>query len=470
MSVQTEYEAITSKNPTYTENQARWKFLLESYVGGKMYQDGKHLNQYLKESAEEYAARLRVTPLDNQCASIISVYISFLFREEPDREFNSIMNLPELEDFLKDADFENRSLNHFMKEVCTWSSVFGHCWVMINKPDINAVTKADEIAANVRPYVSLQTPLVVIDWSWKRDVTGRYSLDYYKYIEEMNGEIQTIKEWTLDTITTAIVDTGKYTVLTKEVVPNKLGEIPVVINYNSRSLARGVGTSAINDIADAQRFIYNATSEVDQSIRLNTHPSLVVCDQGTQTGVGAGGIITVSAELPDAIKPYVLSFDVTGVADIYLAINSTIQSIEKMANVGSVRATESKVMSGIAMETEFQLLNSRLSAMADNLELTEEQIWRWFCKYQGVPYDVEVEYPGSFQTRDTASEINQLKTASETTADPLAQAAIAAQVLDWMDVDEDELAILQAKIDAETVTPTDVIVAEETPDTTNLEE
>ncbi len=464
MSDQTEYDAITSKNVLFTENQPRWKFLFESFVGGEQYRNGKHLNRYLKESDGEYEARIRVTPLDNQCASIISVYNSFLFRECPDREFNSIGGMAELEDFLKDSDFENRSLDHFMKEVSTWACVFGHCWVMVSKPDIGAITRADEIAANVRPYVSLMTPLVVLDWNWTRNASGRYTLDLFKYIEDLNGNIQTIKEWTLSTITTSIVDTSKFKVLAKEVIPNKLGMIPAFSCYNERSVVRGIGTSAINDIADAQRFIYNATSEVDQSIRLNTHPSLVVCTDGTDVGVGAGGVIEISRELPPDLKPYVLTFAVTGVPDIYLSISATIQSIEKMANVGAVRATESKTLSGVALETEFQLLNSRLSKMADNLELAEEQIWRLFCFYMNQPYNVEVDYPGSFNTRDTASEINQLKTASETTQDPLVQAAIAAEVLEWMDVDEDELALLQAKIATETVTPTDVIIADDVTD------
>lgn len=445
--IQSEYEAITSKNAIFTEHQPRWKFLFESYVGGELYQRGRHLNKYLKESDAEYEARIRVTPLDNQCASVISVYNSFLFREEPEREFGSLEGTAELEDFLKDADFENRSLDHFMKEVSAWACVFGHCWVMVNKPDIGAVSLADEIAANVRPYVSLMTPLVVIDWSWSRSASGRYTLDYFKYIEDLNGSVQTIKEWTLDTITTATVDTEKFTVLNKEVISNTLNLIPAFACYNDRSIVRGIGISAINDIADAQRFIYNATSEVDQSIRLNTHPSLVICSEGTDVGVGAGGVINVSRELPPELKPYVLTFSVTGVPDIYQAINTTIQSIEKMANVGAVRATESRTLSGVALETEFQLLNSRLSRMADNLELAEEQIWRLFCMYQNKPYNVTVEYPGSFNTRDTASEINQLKTASETTQDPTVQAAIAAEVLNWMDLDAEEIAALEINTD-----------------------
>lgn len=445
MSDITDYESITSKNSIYREHEARWKYLLESYVGGEMYQRGQHLTRYAKENEGEYQARIRATPLDNQCNGVISIYNSFLFRECPEREFGSIENLPELQEFLRDADYENRSLDNFMKEVSTWAGVFGHCWVMVSKPDVGAITRADEIAVGVRPYVSVLTPLVVIDWSWKRSKTGRYELDYFKYIEEINGNIQTIKIWTLDTIETVIVDTDKFTVQLEGSIPNKLGLIPAVISYNARSIVRGIGTSAINDIADQQKFIYNATSEVDQSMRLDSHPSLVV-EQGTNIGVGAGAIIEVGQDSDPAKKPYVLDFAGASIASIYEAINASIASIEKMANIGSVRATESKTMSGVAMETEFQLLNARLSEMADNLELTEEQIWRLFCMYQAQPFDVIVTYPGSFNTRDTSAEINQLKLASETTTDPLVQAAIAHEVLQWLDLEEEELAEIEASM------------------------
>jgi hypothetical protein len=193
--------------------------------------------------------------------------------------------------------------------------------------------------------------------------------------------------------------------------------IPAVLCYNARSTVRGVGVSAITDIADACKFIYNATSEVDQSIRLDSHPSLVKTPE-TQAGVGAGAIIHMPDNLDPGLKPYVLDFAGANVESIYKAINHSIETIDKMANTGGVRATESRTMSGVAMETEFQLLNARLSEMADNLELCEEGIWRLWSMYQGTSYDMDIDYPGSFNIRDTKNEIAQLKTARETATDP----------------------------------------------------
>jgi hypothetical protein len=120
-----------------------------------------------------------------------------------------------------------------------------------------------------------------------------------------------------------------------------------------------------------------------------------------------------------------------------------IDAIDKMANTGAVRATESRTLSGVAMETEFQLLNARLSEKADNLELAEEQMWDIWFAYQGEQWMGEIEYPGSFNLRDTSKEIEQLQIAANTNPlDPRVKAAIDVKILDWLDLDEDELAAL----------------------------
>lgn len=438
-----EIAQLISGNDIYRTYQYRWKYLLESYLGGEEYRRAQHLTRYQLETDAEYQARLRSTPLENHCQSVISVYNSFLFREEPDRDFKSMVNMPELEDFLKDADMDGRSLNNFMKDVATWASVFGHCFILVSKPNVGATTRADEVAMGIRPYVSLLTPMVVLDWQWRRAPSGRYELVYFKYVEDINGDVRVVKEWYPDRILTSTVNTKEDRVEEQILESNGLGKIPVVIAYNGRSVVRGIGVSDITDIADAQRFIYNATNECEQSIRLDSHPSLVKTPE-TQAGIGAGSIIHMPENLDAGLKPYLLEYSGASVESIYSAINHTIEAIDKMANTGAVRATESRTMSGVAMETEFQLLNARLSEKADNLELAEEQMWRLWCEYMGILWEGSIDYPGSFNLRDTGKEISQLREAAAAgPQDPRVRAAIDMKILDWLDLDEDELAAIR---------------------------
>jgi len=424
-------------NDLYDDNSQYWRYLLVSYLGGAEYKAAGYLSRYLNETDAEYKRRLDVTPLDNHCKSVVSVYNSFLFREEPEREYGNLLNTPELESFLKDVDYEGRDIDSFMKEVSIWTSVFGHAWVMVSKPNIGALTRQDEISNEIRPYLSLLTPLTVLDWSYNRTVTGRYSLDYLRYIEEINGEIVIVKEWFTDKVLTHKVN--KLDSITNETTEevNELGMIPAVCAYSARSTVRGIGTSQIADIADAQRFIYNCTSEVFESIRLDSHPSLVVTAD-IDVGTGAGALIKMPDGMDSNLKPYVLDFNGAGIDSIYRSIEHTISTIDKMSNMGAVRATEAKELSGVAMQTEFQLLNAKLSEMADNIELAEEQIWKIYCMYQNQQYNMTIEYPGSFNVRDTDSEISQLGKAKSAATSPVVLASIDAQILDWMDLDDEE--------------------------------
>lgn len=426
-----ELKELLQGNLLYQSYYPQWQYLLESYVGGQEYRDANHLTRYQLETDSEYRARLRTTPLENHCASVISVYNSFLFRENPNRDFSNNTESFELEMFLRDADFDGRSLNAFMKDVSTWSSVFGHCWIMVSKPNVGATTVADEQAQGVRPYVSLLTPMVVLDWQYTRAPNGKVQLSYLRYLEETTGDLRTVKTWRLDSITTSVLNVKEGVINEETVEVNGLGKIPAVCAYNGRSIIRGFGISDIADIADSQKFIYNATSEVEQSIRMDSHPSLVKTPE-TQAGVGAGAIIHMPENLDPGLKPYVLDFAGANVDSIYTAINHAISSIDKMANTGAVRATESRTMSGVAMETEFQLLNARLSEKADNLELAEEQMWDLWFEYQGEQWMGSVDYPGSFNIRDTGKEIEQLKIAKDTATDPVVLRKIDEHILEWM--------------------------------------
>jgi len=136
--------------------------------------------------------------------------------------------------------------------------------------------------------------------------------------------------------------------------------IPAVCVYNKKSTVRGFGISDLADISDAQRMIYNLNSEIEQGIRLDGHPSLVKTPN-TEAGAGAGAVIHMPEDLDPALKPYVLDHNGSNVDAILKTKEALVDSIDKMANTGAVRATESRTVSGVALETEFTLLNARLS-------------------------------------------------------------------------------------------------------------
>jgi hypothetical protein len=290
----------------------------------------------------------------------------------------------------------------------------------------------------VRPYVNLLTPLAVLDWTWSRTPSGNYELSYFKYIEEIVDKITVVKKWTKDTIETWIMEDEKREAQLSTTEVNGLGIIPAIVAYNKRSIVKGLGISDISDIADMQRLIYNYNSEVEQSIRLDGHPSLVVTPD-VQYGSGAGAVIVVAENSDPGLRPYILEHGGANVSSIHDSIRQITEAIDRLANTGGVRGTETRVMSGVAMEVEFSLLNARLSGKADQMELAEEQLWKLFGLYQGREWMGEVEYPGSFNVRDTQREYQQLVSAKSAATDPTVLRIIDEQLVELMGEDKSRL-------------------------------
>jgi hypothetical protein len=432
--LQEDYTALASTHWLYERNRDRWQFLYESYVGGEEYRRSGHLTRYSLETDGEYNRRLQITALDNHCQSVIQTYISFLFREEPEREFESWTGYQDVESFLRDATLDGMDFDTFMKQVSIWSSVFGHSWVVMTKPNMGLITQAQEQELDVRPYVNLVTPLVVSDWRWQRMPNGRYELGYFKYVEEVIDKITVIKVWTRETIETWQMDDVQKTAVQVSVEPNMLGRIPAVLVYNQKSVTKDIGVSDITDIADLQRQIYNLNSENEQSIRMDGHPSLVV-PPNCQLGAGAGAIIQLQEGSDPGLNPYYLEHGTSGVSNIHSSMDKLIEAIDRISFTGGVRATAQRTMSGIAMETEFQLLNAKLSEKADMMELAEEQIWRLFGIYQGREWDGEIDYPSSFNIRDTQREFSQLYTAKTAATDPRVLTLIDHEIVELLGED-----------------------------------
>jgi hypothetical protein len=85
------------------------------------------------------------------------------------------------------------------------------------------------------------------------------------------------------------------------------------------------------------------------------------------------------------------------------ALEMTVEMINRMAHLPLVRTYRSAVASRVAIETDFQILNTLLAEKAAQLAVTENQLFRIFCRWEGVDYDaanVVVTYPQRFELRD----------------------------------------------------------------------
>ena len=408
-------EFLTSRHKHYEEKFKDWHFHLMSYLGGQDYQDGYQLNRYILETDEEYLKRAENTPIDNHCKNVVQIYSSFLFRVPPTRDYGSLQGDPQLESFINDADLDGRSFNNVIREMQVNASIYGTCWAILDKPAVQTQTRAEEIQLDIRPYISLYTPENVLNWDFERSLNGKYVLTRLVLLEDLFDDVATIRVWTNEDITTYKVkdytkgySTSKPMFLDE--MPNMLGKVPAVILYNQKSQRRGVGISDLNDVAELQKAIYNDYSEIEQLIRLSNHPSLVKTPN-VEASAGAGSIIEMPEDLDSNLKPYLIQPSSQSLDGIMNNINMKVEAINRITHMGAVRATQDRVQSGIALQTEFQLLNARLSEKADYLQNAEEQIWKLFAEWQNQTFDGEIIYPDSFNLRDYASDLQFLQAA-----------------------------------------------------------
>ena len=396
-------QAITV-HKDYQETVKNWEYYIRSYNGGYDYMVGQYLSRYNLELDNEFNQRLANTPCDNHCKNVIQIYSSFLFRVKPSRNFGSLADEQSLEYFLKDADLEGNSLSNVVKSAQNYASIYGHCFMVLDKPNIQTNTRAEELQQDIRPYISIVTPENVLDWNFERQPNGKYELNYLKIREEVDREKgQYMRVWYPDRIDTLYMPEREEPRII-DTVDNQIGKIPAVILYNSKSHKRGIGQSDLTDIADLQKSIYNEYSEMEQLIRLTNHPSLVKTPS-VNASAGAGAVIEMPDELEPNLKPYLLQPSGSSLTSIMDSIESKVNSINRIAHIGAVRTTKTGISSGVALQTEFELLNARLSEKADNLEIAEEQIFRLYAMFQDTTFDGEINYPDSFNIRDYATDL-----------------------------------------------------------------
>jgi hypothetical protein len=404
-------DQILERHELYDNYATRWEYYIRSFLGGEEYKGGRYLQEYNLELENEFEKRLQFTPLDNHCRNIVHIYSSFLFRVPPTRQLGILEDDPTISMFIQDADLEGRSFNALLREVQTYASVYGHCWLLIDKPNSNARTRAEELQQEIRPYMNIYTPENVMDWDWERAASGKYYLSYLKIREHRSREKDVYRIWYLDRIDTVELQRmGAKEPKLIDSVPNPLNQIPAVCLYNQRSYDRGIGVSDLTDVADLQRAIYNELSEIEQLIRLSNHPSLVKT-RDVDASAGAGAIIELPDNVDPALKPYILQPSGQNLDSVLKTIQTKIDAINRLTHVGAVRSTSERTVSGVALRTEFQLLNARLSEKANLMQLAEEQIWRLYAKWQDKAFDGKIIYPESFDLRDWATDLEVLQQA-----------------------------------------------------------
>lgn len=448
---------ILRTHPIYDDVAQQAEYLYRSYVGGETYRTGRYLTHYIGEDSgpgDQYNKRLKSTPLDNYVQTTIDIYRSFLFRTDPTRELGTLMDNPLVQEWLTDTDQEGQGMNSFLKTANDLAMVQGSVWILVDKPTYKVQTQAEEQELGIRGYAAVYTPLNTLDWHYERGVNGKMNLHYIKVKESDNPDFMVITEWKLDKVCRYRIskdDTGKPEEITNyQEFDNPLGYVPFVHHAPIRSPIKGVGHSLVADTADCQRYIYNLLSEAEQTIRISGHPTLVKT-KSTSAAAGAGAIINMNEDLDPGLRPALLQPTSAGINGILDTIEQVSDAIRRMTHTTAVTVSKSAPQSGISLQIERQLLNAKLTDIADTLNETENKLWKIWFDWQGItpPEDFNIEYNTTFDMRDNMNEIQMYKEALALVPHNRFQHTLHEEMAKMLIDDDDRLAAVMEEMMAD---------------------
>lgn len=399
------------------EHLKTFNFLMDSYEGGDDYREGKYLFKRELEDDKTYADRLVQAAFDNMCAPVTDIYTSYLMNSKIGRDFGDLSGTV-FEDFLRDADYDGRSYEAYWRANSRMASIQGLVGTLVDKPTSDALTKADEIAGNIRPYYVTYKAPSIYDWKYERR-GGKMMLTYLVLEEDSDvKDIEQFRVWDLESwaVWHQKKDGSDAYIYTDEDGKensgvNPLGEIPFVPLKNLDTLERMEGRSDIGDIAELNRRIYNIDSDIDQIRGRAALPFLQIPKMNGSEETVVISLSTVFEFDPEAAngKASWLEPNLNSIDACLNQRTVSVDGIRMIAKLGGDSGQSARVESGISLEIRFQQLNALLNEKAEMMKNAEERCLRFYAMWEGNTEgetDAVITYPSSYGVRDLSADID----------------------------------------------------------------
>jgi len=437
-------EKLIETNSLWDLYYYEWVFLNAAYEGARALIKLGALYRHERESTTNYQRRANEAYGLSYSRSIIEILNSFLFKNEFDRQLaEKLANDPLFLLFMSDCNLQGTSFDQFFINWQKMSSIQGHAGILVDKPFSSVATRQEEIDKRVYPYLAGYAPTNILDWEWERDEFNRPYLSYLKVIDN-DGQyrIWTTEYWEVwelaETEATVAISQEQATQVSITGIPpksqavgraanlinegeNQLGEIPFIWLFNARStIDPEVGVSDITDIARIDASIIRNLSQIEEIIDYAAFPMMRMpmkeagaVDKKDEVGVVA--VLEFDPENPDS-KPDWLDSSVAEPVDATLSlIAKKIEEIYRSSNIGGLAATEisSQAKSGVALKTEFQMLNSKLVQKGKNVAKAEREAIRLWLKWQNMEElnkDTQIGSPDTYEIEDLAADLENMMT------------------------------------------------------------
>jgi len=441
---------LKAVHPLYSTFQEEWKFLYAAYQGSSALVDLGKIERHERESPDGWLLRKKEIYGFGYTKSIVDLFTFYLFKKEAQRQMGRLQNDRFWLSFQDDCNLYGDKYDAWLNEQARYASIFGHVGVLVDKPNVQTMTKADELRENVYPYVSAFYPLAILDWKFDPDERhrprltflklktddGRYHLwwrdwwQVWKEKDEKDSRFSGVRPGERDT-QIRLIEEG----------PNTIGAIPFVWLYNLQTPTRPIGRSDVHEIARIDTSIVRNLSAIEQMIGIAGFPIILKPKkpEGQEDDDSAPAAVwEFDPENPNS-KPEWLQSEIAAPLDATLRfIDHKKEEIYRAANTGGTTATEIRAAeSGVALSIRFQLLNSRLAQKAALLERAEREILRYWLLWQGmddkVYKEIKIERERTYDVENLAQDLDNflksLTTVPSSTFRNSVQKAVVRKVL-----------------------------------------
>ncbi|WP_454863350.1 DUF4055 domain-containing protein [Pseudomonas hormoni] len=407
------------------------------------------LPKWPKEEQEDYSNRLKLSTLFPAYSETVKNNTGRVFAEP----IVLGEDVPQpIQDYAENFDRQGNNLQVWAQSFFTQALSHGLCHVLVDYPKTTdgegnktIVTKADEKAAKVRPYVVMIRPKQVIGWR-SSSIDGEHVLTQFRYMEEVEeddgefgaksvAQIRVLVPGAWATYRMATVKGQKGWSL-YEKGTSSISHIPLATLYTNRT---GYMTAKPPLIELAHLNVKHWQSQSDQDNILHVARVPMLAISGIDDDTWELKVGTASAtKLPTNGK-------MEWVEHTGKSIEAGRQSLTdledqmRVAGAKLLQKDKQAVKTATQAEEEAAQEMSPLQTMAGQLEDTLDQVFQFFADFIGEGVGGHVQVSGNFET-DFIPEVSipaliQLNLASkisdQTLFSELQRRSVVSQDLDW---------------------------------------
>lgn len=461
---------LDNRHPEYNSLEPDWSFWSQSYNGGEEYAQAGHLFKHPRESKKAYEERLKRADRNNFTRQVQDLIVQYLYKEKPTRKnekaSESILR------FWNNVDGKGTKIDDFMRQLATKVGLFGTYYVVIDKPQGIATTKAEQEALGLFPYAYTVSPVDVLDVVFNGR-TGE--IEQIMIRETTRGEVSILDERESNGLKTQYrvwlktPEGVKWMLYEKgqEEKPSLIREGNIGLKQIPiRKITRGASTyggmSVVGDIATLDRAIYNYNSCCDQIIYDQTFSTLTLEYDGQMVDFFENWEIVVGTKsaLPyprGGNPPAYISPDASQGEFILKRIDQKVTQIYQVQNLqdtmgNSQQGQPQKAQSGVAKGWDFEKLNAGLCEYGNVMEQAEEAMALLVNLWEGETKPIEedlIDYPESFDIKSLTDELNEFNLLTESVSSDTYRKLLEKRLVSkGPKLEKDEMEAVKTEIEA----------------------